>query len=273
MVAKNAAVIGHPIGHSLSPALHGRWIEKYGLSARYEAIDGQDDDTFRDIARSLEAEGYAGANVTIPFKRTAYELVDEKSRAAEAIGAVNLLVCGEGKLLGDNTDAEGFGAALEAMDPDKMLTTARVLGAGGAAPAIVYALKQAGFSRIEILNRTASKARELADIFDIETIPWEARSDGLSGVDLLVNTTALGMAGQPPLEIEVTGLPDYAAIMDIVTTPKETPLLKAGRERGLRTRNGFAMLVHQAIPSFEAWFDIRPDDAEEAIAFLENLGG
>lgn len=272
MVMRRAAVIGHPIGQSKSPALHNRWIKAFGLDAEYLAIDGGDETRLRELVRSLPQEGYAGVNVTIPFKYLAHEISDELTDRARAVGAANLLIFRDGKIIGDNTDVTGFTAALDSLELDPAPKTARILGAGGAAPAIIVALKEQGLERIEITNRTASKAQEMASSFEIETIAWAARDTKLGGVDLLVNTTSLGMTGQPELDMHIGGLPGHAAVVDIITTPPETELLKAARERDLATMNGLPMLVHQAIPSFEAWFGRCPDDAEAAIEFLSEAG-
>lgn len=269
MVTARAGVIGHPISHSFSPKLHGRWIEKYGLDARYDPVDGRDEETFVRLVRSFAEDGFVGANVTIPFKRLAYETVDELTETARKIGAVNLLIERDGKLIGDNTDAAGFAAALQSMGLAQTPKRARLLGAGGAAPAIVVALQAAGIGNIEIFNRTHAKAEELSARFGCETGDWERRNEGLEGIDLLVNSTSLGMEGQPPLGVEPMGLPGHAGVIDIITTPRQTALLAAAKARGLKTLNGLPMLVYQAIPSFEAWFGIRPDDPDEAIAFLE----
>lgn len=269
MVALKAGVIGHPIGQSLSPILHSRWIAAFGLDASYEAIDSIDETGFKSFVSSMEQNGFAGLNVTIPFKRVACEVADELTETAQHIGAVNLLICREGRLIGDNTDAYGFRAALESMALDPAPRRARVLGAGGAAPAIVVALKQAGVEDIEITNRSPEKAMLLSDQFEIKMIDWGARDQDLDGVDLLVNTTSLGMKGQPELVMDMTELPSSAGVIDIITTPAETALLAAARKRGHTALNGLPMLVHQAVPSFEAWFGHRPHDGELAIRFLE----
>jgi shikimate dehydrogenase len=271
MVMRHVAVIGHPIGQSKSPALHTRWINAHGVEADYTAIDGKDEDSFRELIRTLPEKGYAGVNVTIPFKQLAFELCDELTERAESVGAANLLVFRDGKVIGDNTDIAGFRAALSSMALDPAPCSARIIGAGGAAPAIIVALKEAGLERIEITNRTASKATELAERFEIKPIGWAARDTKLGEIDLLINTTSLGMEGQPPLDMFVGSLPPHAAVIDIITTPRETDLLIGARERGQKTMNGLPMLVHQAVPSFEAWFGIRPDDESAAIEFLEGL--
>ncbi|MEM9235022.1 MAG: shikimate dehydrogenase, partial [Pseudomonadota bacterium] len=187
MVTKHAAVIGHPIAQSLSPLLHARWLERHKINADYRAIDGQDDDQFRRLIRTLPDKGYVGMNVTLPFKRLAHDLADEMSDTARTVGAANLLVFRDGKVWADNTDVPGFIAALEAMDLAEIPRSARILGAGGAAPAIIVALKALGVEHIEVTNRTASKAMELKDHFDIECIGWAARDINLEGVDLLIN--------------------------------------------------------------------------------------
>ncbi|ADM08950.1 shikimate/quinate 5-dehydrogenase [Parvularcula bermudensis HTCC2503] len=272
MVTLRAAVIGHPIQQSLSPRLHRRWIANYGIEATFEAVDGQSPEGFRAWVAGMADHDFVGCSVTIPFKGEALAIADRRSEAAMAIGAANLLVRTPTGLLADNTDGVGFAAAAAALPLGTSRQCARVIGAGGAAPAIVWALKSLGYKRVEITNRSPEKARLIADRFDIEIIDWAARSS-LEAVDLLVNSTAAGMKGQPPLDIEVDSLPKTATVIDIVTTPARTPLLRAAEARGLPVANGLSMLVHQAIPAFAAWFGPRPDDAEEALAYLEERTG
>ncbi len=270
MVTMRAGVIGHPIGHSLSPKLHGRWIEAYGLDAEYTAIDGESPDRFRQIVHQLRAEGWLGLNVTIPFKGDALALADHVSDTARQIGAANLLVFREDGIHADNTDAYGFAQSLQQVGCPSPGFKARVLGAGGAAPAIVVALRDLGAGRIEIANRSRDRADALAARFDpAVVIDWAARSEGLDDINVLVNATSLGMKGQPALEIDIHALPDAARVIDIVTTPLETALLRAAHDKGLSAVGGVPMLVHQAVPSFAAWFGHRPEDSAEAIAFLE----
>ncbi len=265
-------VIGHPIGQTLSPPLHGRWIKAHGLTADYHAVDGESLERFPDIVRDCAAKGWFGLNVTIPFKGAAVALADEASPVAEAIGAANLLKFEGNRILADNTDMIGFAEAVRQSGWDLQKETVLLVGAGGAAPAVVYALQDLGFSEILITNRTMEKAYEIKDRFQSVTIvPWEKREDVLPQLNLLINATSLGMRGQPPLPLSLSSLPASAAIVDIVTTPAVTPLMREGIDKGCRAMNGVPMLVHQAIPTFAAWHGITPDDPVAAGAFLQDV--
>ena len=270
---RRAFVAGHPIAHSRSPLIHGHWLSLHGLAGTYERIDVEPA-RFAAFLGSLEANGLAGGNVTIPHKEAAFALVERRGAAAQAIGAVNTVWLEDGQLVGDNTDAYGFAANLDAEAPSwRDADSALVLGAGGAARAIGHALKQAGIARIVIANRTEERASALADGFGVESVPWVRIADELRRADLLVNTTSLGMAGKGELAIELASLPDTAIVTDIVYVPLETPLLAAARARGLRTVDGLGMLLHQAVPGFERWFGVRPqvDDALRSL-ILSDLG-
>ncbi|MEM9988308.1 MAG: shikimate dehydrogenase [Pseudomonadota bacterium] len=262
-------VIGHPIGQSLSPLLHTRWIKAFDLDAVYTAIDGKDPETFRHIVKDCLAKGWKGLNVTIPFKADALAMADHVTPRAKAIGAVNLLIFRGGKIYGDNTDAAGFQDALTASKWAMTLPSARVLGAGGAAPAILTALKDMGFTDISLTNRTLERAENVAHrIGGVTPLAWEDRDQGLEAIGVVVNTTSLGMVGQPPLDFSLNGLPETSAVIDIITTPLQTMLLQTAEERAHFTMKGLPMLVYQAIPSFEAWFGLKPADGEDAVAFL-----
>lgn len=262
---RRAFVCGHPIAHSRSPIIHNYWLQQHGLAGSYEAVDVAPAD-FDAFANSLRQRGFVGGNVTIPHKEAAYRLVARREPAAEQIGAVNTLWLDEGQLCGTNTDAYGFAANLDASAPGwSDVSVAVVLGAGGAARAIIHALKERGISDIRILNRTIARARELADTFG-ENVSAHA----LNGVDelvsdagLVVNTTALGMDGDSGLPANPAYMPDTALVTDIVYVPLETPFLSAARQRGLRTVDGLGMLLHQAVPGFERWFGVRPTVTDE----------
>jgi shikimate dehydrogenase len=261
-----AFVCGHPIVHSRSPAIHGHWLARYGIAGSYTAIDVAPDD-FADFVRRIGENGYAGGNVTIPHKEAACRLVERRDRAAEEIGAVNTLWLEDGVLCGGNTDAVGFAANLDDLAPGwaENRGTAVVLGAGGAARAVLFALRQRGYSDIRVVNRTVARAAELADHFGsgVTAHAPEAAPDLLGDADLLVNTTALGMHGNTEIAVDPARLPDHAIVTDIVYVPLETPLLAAARPRGLKTVDGLGMLLHQAVPGFERWFGRRPEvDAE-----------
>lgn len=256
-----AFVVGHPIAHSRSPLIHGYWLETLGIPGSYERIDVHPDSIGRFLA-GLPRSGFAGGNVTIPHKEAAHRAADRLDEAAELIGAANTLWLEEGRLAAGNTDAYGFAANLDAEAPHwRKGRTALVLGAGGAARAVLFALKEAGFGDIRLVNRTLSRARELADRFGagISAHGWEAAGALAADADILVNTTSLGMGGEGAPPVEVALLPDGAIVTDIVYVPLETPLLAAARGRGLRAVDGLGMLLHQAAPGFERWFGTRPE--------------
>ena len=260
--AKLAGVIGWPVAHSRSPRLHGHWLRTYGIDGAYVPL-AVAPGHLPSAIRGLAALGFRGANVTVPHKEAALLLMDHLHPVAQRIGAVNTIVIGpDGRLEGRNTDGEGFIANLRDGAPDwhPGAGPAVVLGAGGAARAVLVALMDAGVAPIYLLNRTFDRAAALAAAFgeSVVAVPWEARSEWLAGAALLVNTTSLGMTGQPPLELELSALPGDAVVTDLVYVPLETPLLVAARARGHRVVDGLGMLLHQAVPGFEAWFGVRP---------------
>ncbi|GJE58911.1 shikimate dehydrogenase [Methylobacterium trifolii] len=261
---RRAFVVGHPIAHSRSPLIHGHWLARHGISGSYARIDVAPD-AFSEFVRGLPGSGFAGGNVTIPHKEAAFALADTLTPRAEKIGAVNTLIVGpDGRISGDNTDAPGFIAHLDqSLSPDWPARTggsALVLGAGGAARAIVVGLAERGLTRIRIANRTPGRAEALAALAPGITEPaeWTDLPRLMGEAGLLVNTTSLGMAGHPSLDIDLDALPAHAAVADIVYVPLETPLLAAARGRGLAAVDGLGMLLHQAVPGFEAWFGVRP---------------
>lgn len=269
--APRACVIGWPIAHSRSPLIHGWWLAHYGLPGSYEkaAVPPGEFDAFM---AHMAADGFVGGNVTVPHKEAAFRACAARTATAEALGAVNTLWIEAGKLHGDNTDAAGFLGALDADAPewDARLKTALVLGAGGAARAVLHALRARGAASIRLANRSRDRSEALARQFaGVEPVDWQARDEAAQGVDILVNTTSLGMTGQPPLEIDLSTLPDHAVVDDIVYAPLETPLLRAARERGLRTVGGLGMLLHQAVPGFERWFGRRPAVTAELRSLVE----
>ena len=260
---RRAFVVGHPIAHSRSPLIHGHWLSEHGIAGSYERI-AVAPDAFAAFFRRLPESGFAGGNVTIPHKEPAFALCDALSVRARAIGAVNTLVVGpDGRILGDNTDAPGFTAHLDqslgAGWPERA-GTALVLGAGGAARAVVVGLAERGLARIVVANRTRARAETIAALAPgiATAIAWDAIPALMPEAGLLVNTTALGMAGNPPLGLDLAPLPAHAAVADIVYVPLETGLLAAARARGLPAIDGLGMLLHQAVPGFEAWFGVRP---------------
>jgi shikimate dehydrogenase len=257
---RNACVIGWPAGHSRSPLIHNYWIKLHGLAGEYrrEAVPPED---FPAFVEGLADRGYAGANVTIPHKEAALALSTPDQRA-RAVGSANTLWLDDGKLRATNTDVEGFLANLDAAAPDwQRATQAVVLGAGGSARAVIYGLIERGIGRIHVVNRTADRAAALRAQFGnvVEPSHWSDVPQLLPDAGLLVNTTSLGMLGQPPLGIDLAPLPSGATVADLVYVPLETPLLAAARRRGLRTADGLGMLLHQAVRGFSLWFGVRPE--------------
>jgi shikimate dehydrogenase len=257
---KAACVIGWPVEHSRSPLIHGDWIRQLGLNAAYrrEAVPPE---RFADFIVHLADHGYVGANVTVPHKEVALEL-SRPDELAAAVGAANTIWLDGGALRSTNTDVEGFLASLEAGVPGfaKDVESAVVLGAGGAARAIVFGLREQGVRRIHVVNRSPERAAAMRRRFGERVVPspWERRNDLLAGAGLLVNTTTLGMEGQPRLEIDPAALGAAAVVADIVYAPLVTPLLAAARARGLRTVDGLGMLLHQAAGAFVRFFGVRP---------------
>ena len=256
-----AGVMGWPIAHSKSPRLHGFWLRRYGIDGAYDPVPVPPG-TFEEKLRRLIAEGWRGANVTIPHKEAALAAADEATPRARAIGAANTLVFGPGGLiLADNTDAFGFLENLKdrapAWRPDR---PALVLGAGGASRAVVHALFEAGAPEIRLANRTVARAEALAAAFGprVRVLPFAEAGSHLAGAGLIVNTTSLGMKGAPPLELDLAGAPPDALATDIVYTPLVTPFLEAAAARNLAIVDGLGMLLHQARPGFAAWFGVEP---------------
>ena len=262
-MTRKAFVVGHPIAHSRSPMIHGHWLAEHGLDGTYERLDVAPE-AFAAFLRGLPASGFAGGNVTIPHKEAAFRLADALTERARAIGAVNTLVVEGGRVVGDNTDGIGFIAHLDrslgADWPERTGHRAVVLGAGGAARAVVAGLIERGL-HVQIANRSPERAQALAalDPEHAGALPWEALPAALPETGLLVNTTSLGMAGHPPLALDLAPLPARGAVCDIVYVPLETPLLAAARARGLAAVDGLGMLLHQAVPGFAAWFGVRPE--------------
>jgi shikimate dehydrogenase len=266
-----ACVIGWPAAHSRSPLIHRYWLKLHGIAGDYRA-EVVPPEQFAAFVQTLAAHGYVGANVTLPHKAAALALSQPDARA-QAIGAANTLWLDDGILHSTNTDAEGFIANLGAAAPgwDAGIKTALVLGAGGAARAVVFGLVERGVPRIFIANRTLARGEALAAAFPSATqaITWEAVGEHLSATRLLVNTTTLGMAGQPPLAIALDRSPDDAVVADLVYVPLETGLLAAARQRGLRRADGLGMLLHQAVRGFSLWFNVTPKVTAELRALVE----
>jgi shikimate dehydrogenase len=267
---KAVCIIAWPAGHSRSPLIHNYWIKQHNLDAEYrrEAVPPEQ---LTDFVTHLRERGYIGANVTVPHKQAVLALSEPDERA-RAVGAANTLWYDDGKLRSTNTDVEGFLANLDASTPgwDRGLETAVVLGAGGGARAVVFALIQRSVSRIYVINRTAERSQALQKKFGarVKVAGWNETTGLLGGAGLLVNTTTLGMVGQPPLEINLR-CPPSLVVTDLVYAPLETGLLKLARARGLRTADGLGMLLHQAVRGFERWFGIRPEVTAELRKLVE----
>ena len=266
-----ACVIGWPVKHSRSPTIHGYWIERHGLAAAYRHEEVRPEGV-AEFLGSLPARGYVGCNVTIPHKEAALALSEPDDRA-RAVGAANTLWLDGERLRSTNTDVEGFTANLDAAVPgwDTRTTEAVVLGAGGSARAVVYGLIERGVTRVHVVNRTLDRAEALRERFGSAVQPahWTALPHLLARAGLLVNTTSLGMAAQPPLEIDLSPLPGDAVVADLVYVPLETPLLAAARARGLATADELGMLLHQAVRGFALWFGVRPEVTPGLRALIE----
>lgn len=269
---KKAFVIGHPIKHSRSPLIHGSWLAAHAIDGSYEAIDVAPAELPQFIERLRQGE-FAGGNVTIPHKEAVFALCDSVDPLATTIAAVNTLVARDGRVHGFNTDFMGFLGNLDqnAQGWAEGLERAIVLGAGGAARAILVALRERGVPEIVLLNRTPEKAealaREITGPFEAGALSDFARY--APGASLVVNTTSIGMHGTSFEALDLTLLPSTALVTDIVYVPLETPLLAEARALGLRTVDGLGMLLHQAVPGFEAWFGIRPEVTPELRARIE----
>lgn len=261
-----ACITGHPVSYSRSPMLHGFWLKTYGIDGAYEREDVPPAEAAT-FYRSLGARGYQGCNVTAPNKEIAFSVLDEADPSAVALGAANTLWLEQGRLCGGNTDGYGFIANLDASVPgwDGQRRVALVLGAGGASRAVVRALVERGFGKIVLVNRTLSRAEEVAAPFGgrVEPQGWDTVASALAEADFLVNTTSLGMKGAEPLAIDLSPLKEEAVVSDIVYVPLRTPLLKLAEAHGLRTVDGLGMLLHQGVPGFERWFGVRPEVTPE----------
>ena len=265
-----ACLIGWPAAHSRSPLIHKYWLKTLGLEGDYR-IEAVEPAAFADFVARLAARGYSGANVTIPHKERALAASVPDVRA-RAVGAANTLFFKDGALHSTNTDIEGFINNLDAAAPGwDRGGEALVLGAGGSARAVVFGLLERGMSRVHLANRTAARAQALRDQFGerVQVVSWPDIEALLPRVDLLVNTTSLGMKGQPPLQVDVGALRPDAVVADLVYVPLATELLKDARARGFKTADGLGMLLHQAVRGFELWFGQRPQVTPELRALVE----
>jgi shikimate dehydrogenase len=260
-----ACVMGWPVAHSRSPMIHGYWLRKYGLRGDYrrEAVQPED---FPAFLKSLGERGYVGGNITQPHKETALKLTEPDDRA-RAIGAANTVWLDKGVLRSTNTDVVGFLASLDVASKgwDKGLQRAVVLGAGGAARAIVYGLIERGVERIDLVNRTVERAAVFRRLFGPRVHPqgWDAAPALLKDARLLVNTTSLGMTGNPELVVDISGLAEGAVVGEIIYVPLKTGLILAAEKRGLKHSDGLDMLLYQAVRGFELWFGIKPEVTAE----------
>jgi shikimate dehydrogenase len=265
-----ACLIGWPAAHSRSPLIHHYWLRKLGIAGGYN-IEAVPPDAFDDFVRRLAAHGFVGANITLPHKERVLELTvpDERARA---VGAANTLWYEGKQLHSTNTDIEGFVNNLDASARGwDAAEDALVLGAGGSSRAVIFGLRERGIKHVHVANRTIERAQALADQFGehVHALAWEEIGAALPKAGLLINTTSLGMHGQPPLELDTRLLPSHAIVADLVYVPLQTPLLGSARERGLRTADGLGMLLHQAVRGFELWFGRRPEVTAELRALVE----
>jgi shikimate dehydrogenase len=265
-----ACLIGWPAAHSRSPLIHHHWLRTLDIPGGY-SIESVPPEGFAEFVLNLSKHGYIGANITIPHKERVLTLTAPDQRA-RAVGAANTLWYDHGTLRSTNTDIEGFIDNLDHAAPEwDAADDALVLGAGGSARAVVFGLLERGVKRVYLANRTTDRAQALADQFGARVVPvaWQKIDMVLPQAGLLVNTTSLGMSGQPALQVNVDLLPAHAAVADLVYVPLVTPLLAAARARGLRTADGLGMLLYQAVRGFELWFGQRPEVTPELRALVE----
>jgi shikimate dehydrogenase len=268
-----AGVMGWPVMHSRSPKLHNYWLARHGLAGAYVPLAIRPD-ALRDALRGLRPLAFAGCNLTLPHKEAALAIVDEIDPVARRMGAISCVTVREdGSLRGSNNDGYGYIESLRQEAPGWRADAGPivVIGAGGGARAVVYALADAGAREIRLANRTFERAQALAQEFGgpVRAIPWAERHAALEGAAMLVNTTSQGMVGQPPLDVNLDALPRTALVSDIIYIPRETPLLAAARARSNPTVNGLGMLLHQARPAWKGWFGIEPEVTPELRVLIE----
>lgn len=259
-LVNRAFVVGHPINHSRSPLIHGYWLDKLGIAGSYTRLDVAPE-AFGAFFSGLKRGEFVGGNVTIPHKEAAFRLADRPDARSAELGACNTVWLEDGQVCATNTDGYGFVANLDERAPGwDRIDRAVVLGAGGASRAVLQALRDRGIGEIHVVNRTVGRARELADWFGgaLHPHPIEALAEVMGGAELFVNTTSLGMDGQPAPEIAFDRLADGAIVTDIVYVPLKTPFLAQAERHGLKTVDGLGMLLHQAAPGFEKWFGVQP---------------
>lgn len=268
---KKACVIGWPISHSRSPIIHGYWLKRYGVDGSYtkEPVRPEDAPAF---LRNLRQNGFAGCNVTVPLKEIAFATADDIDASARAVGAANTIWLEDGRICAANTDSYGFITHLTREVPrwKEIDRPVVVLGAGGAARAIVHGFMEAGVGRIIVVNRTRERADALARHFGpgVVALDWSRRDATSFDAGIIVNTTTIGMKGEGSLEMDFSRCQQSAVVADIVYVPLETEFLAAARRHGLKTLDGLGMLLHQAVPGFEKWFGVRPDVTDELRALV-----
>lgn len=271
---KLAGIMGWPVGHSRSPAIHNHWIAHHGLRGAYVLLPVHPDKLAMAL-RSLPALGFAGCNLTIPHKVEALPLVDQVHPQAQRIGAINTIVVqADGTLTGLNTDGFGYIQSLRDACPTWRADAGpvTVVGAGGAARAVIVSLLDSGAQEIRLTNRSWAKAHDMAQEFGplVYAVPWQDRHQALAGTALLANTTNQGMQGTPALDLKLDELPIAALVSDAIYVPLETPLLMDAKKRGNIAINGMGMLLHQARPAFEAWFGVLPDITPELLRVVQD---
>jgi len=250
-----AGVVGHPISHSLSPLIHTIWAHRASINGYYIPIEIKPSyEAFSSAMNSLRTVGFRGVNVTLPHKENALRYADIKTDRAQKAGAANMLTFNEQTVTADNSDSVGFAEALKQQSQIHKKMSVLVLGAGGAARGVLLAIKSLGLEDITVTNRTVEKARTLANEFNLRYEPWETRNSLVSSNNIIVNTTSLGMEGQPSLLLDLHSIMEKSIVADIVYTPLETPLLKEAKSRGAYAVDGLAMLMNQAAPGFRTWF-------------------
>lgn len=268
-----AFVTGFPVRHSRSPMIHGHWLKNFGVAGSYQAVEVAPGD-FAAFVASLKdgSAGFVGGNVTIPHKEQAFALADAPDEIASELGAANTLYIRDGLLHATNTDGYGFLSNLDDRAPGwtDRKDRAVLLGAGGASRAVIQALRDRGFGEVHVLNRTMERAQELADRFGprIHAAPLDALTERLSGADLFVNTTSLGMDDSDAIAIDFSAMGPGALVTDIVYVPLITPILAQAKQQGMRVADGLGMLLHQAVPGFEKWFGQRPSVTPELRALV-----
>ncbi len=263
-------VIGDPVQHSLSPLIHNYWLQRAEIRAYYNAFHVPATH-LKMLINSFKYMNCIGFNVTIPHKQTVIPLLDRVDPIALAVGAVNTVVNRDGRLHGYNTDVEGFIIPLRPYMDIIMSGTAFIIGAGGAARAVMYALKRAGISNIAVMNRDEQRAVQLVCDADVQaaTYPFTSRLPDVEKISLLVNTTSLGMVGQPALDLDLTGLSPTAIVYDLIYNPWVSGLLHQADIQGCRTINGLPMLVYQAQLAFQHWFSSTPEVSEHLFSILQ----